>query len=322
VLTARADRVPEFRIYLLDPRLTRAAVASPACRIADLASALSDTLADQGPIVSWSQHDLRIIRRAGLPTRLVDQCEARWVNALTDVRRWQNRLYRDRNLPGLDATDGHTLKAYMKAVGYAVPSAQAPGPAASWLRHVLERLEPAGGDYRKLPARVKRQWQALLEYNRHDCFGMRAVYERARRELRLEAAYRQTTYRVEIEEASYPIRIGSAHPALDRALRAARTTRWACLTAYNPQSNRTPARENQRRDAALKRTLRNLAVRWCPMESRGDRGDWPPEPGVLALGVSRGRAESLGREFDQAAIVWGAAGGQAELVWCNRLKPT
>ena len=320
MLTAGAGRGREFRIYVLDARLTRAAEASPVCRVADLASALSDALADEGPIVSWSQHDLRIVRRAGLPARLVEHCEARWVNALIDVRRWKNRLYRDRDLQALGAADGHTLKAYMKAVGYAVPAALAPGQAARWLRQVLERLDAADGDYRTLSARAKRQWHALLAYNRHDCFGIRAVYERARRELRLEAAYRQTTYRVRMDEASHPIRIGRVHPALDRALGTARVTRWACITAYNPQSTRRPARQNQRCDAALKRRLRDLGVRWFPMESRGDRGDWPPELGVLALGVSRSRAESLGREFNQAAIVWGNAGGQAELVWCNRLK--
>jgi len=41
---------------------------------------------------------------------------------------------------------------------------------------------------------------------------------------------------------------------------------------------------------------------------------------VLALGVSRARAERLGREFGQAAVVWGRVGGKAELVWCNRLS--
>jgi hypothetical protein len=136
----------------------------------------------------------------------------------------------------------------------------------------------------------------------------------------LEAAYRQTTYRVEIDGASYPIRIGRLHRSLDRALRVAGAARWACITAFNPQSVQRSAHENARRHAALKRSLRARGVRWHPTEAAGDDGAWPAELGVLALGVSRGWAEQIGREFDQAAVVWGRVGGKAKLVWCNRLQ--
>ena len=319
VLTADDDEAPDFRIYLLDPLLARAAVASRACRVADLEGALSEVLANDHRIVSWSEHDLRIVRNARLPAHLVEQFESRSVNALAVVRRWKSRLYRDCDLPSLDKADGHALKIYMKAVGYKVPRSLAPGNAAKWLRHVLARLKVSGGDYRKLSASAKRHWHALLEYNRHDCAGMRAVYVRATRELDLEAAYRRTTYRVEVEGASYPIRIGRPHQALDTALRASRATRWACITAFNPQSAMLSARENDRRDAALKRRLRARDIRWHPAEAVGDDGAWPPELGVLALGVSRGWAQQIGRAFNQAAVVWGRVGGKAELVWCNRL---
>ncbi|HUE86264.1 MAG TPA: DUF3293 domain-containing protein [Vicinamibacterales bacterium] len=339
VLTTHDDKPPAFTIYVLDPLLARAASARRVCRVADLQTAISETLAGRqsgrgprrrrggrgdaalkGPIVSWSYHDRRIVQNGDLPPRLVQQFESRWVNALPDVRRWKSRLYRDWNLPALDTADGHALKIYMKAVGYDVPRSLAPGNAARWLRHVRERLEVTGGHYRTVPARARRYWQALLEYHRHECFGIRVVYERACRELRLEAAYRQTTYRVEMDGARHAIRIGRAHRALDVALRAARATRWACITACNPQSVPLSAHENQRRDAALKRALRARHVRWVPAEARGDKGDWPAEPGVLALGVSRSLAERIGHEFGQAAVVWGRVDGKAELVWCNRLR--
>jgi hypothetical protein len=320
VLTAHDRRPADYAIYLLDPRLTRAAVASRVCRVADLSTTLSEILAADGPIVSWSEHDLRIVQKAELPARLVQRYEARWVNALTDVRRWKNRLYRDWNLPVLDPADGHALKIYMKAVGYDVPRSLARGKAANWLSHVLERLEVSGGQYRDVSQRAKRHWHALLEYNRHDCIGMCAVYERAVRELALENAYRQTTYRVEMNGASYPIRIGRPHRPLDHALRAAGATRWACITAFNPQSVALSALENVHCDAALKRRLHARGIRWHPSEAVGDDGAWPPELGVLALGVSRRMAESIGREFDQAAVLWGGVGGKAELVWCNQLQ--
>jgi Protein of unknown function (DUF3293) len=319
-LAVRDNASADFTIYLLDPLLARAAVANRACRVADLPTALSKTLARDGAIVTWSEHDLRIVQNARLPAALVRPFEGRWVNALADVRRWKNRLYRDWNLPPLDQAACHALKVYMKAVGYDVPHTLAPGSAARWLRHVLERLESTGGDYRELSASAKRHWHALLEYNRHDCAGMRAVYERASRELALEAAYRQTTYRVEMGGASYPIRTGRRHRSLDAALFSAGARRWACITAHNPQSVQLSARENKGRDAALKRKLRARGIRWYPAAALGDAGDWSSELGVLALSVSRGWAETTGREFDQAAVVWGRVGGNAELVWCNRLQ--
>ena len=320
MLTTGGDEPAAFTIFVLDPLLTHAAVAHQACRVADLATAVSEVLAHDGPIVSWSEHDVRIVRRAGLPASLVRRFEARWVNALANVRRWKSRLYRDWNLPALDLADGHALKPYMKAVGYEVPRSLAPGNAAKWLGNVLQRLDAAGGDYRELSASAKRHWHALLEYNRHDCAGMRAVYERATRELTLEAAYRQTTYRVDIDGQDFSIRIGRPHPRLDTAVRAADATRWACITAFNPQSMSLSTSENGRRDAALKQGLRARGVRWHRSDAVGDDRAWPPESGVFALGVSRGMAEAIGRQFDQAAVVWGRVGGKAELVWCNRLR--
>lgn len=293
VLRGRGTRSGGFSVYVLDAQLVAAAVTSRACRVADLATALAEILAEDGPVVSWSAHDRRIVKKAQLPQRLVQQFESRWVNALADVRRWKRRLYPDWNLPETANSNGNALKAYMKAVGYEV---------------------------RRSSPRHSAEWHPLLECNRHHCLGMRAVYQRACRELALEKSYRQTTYRVETEGASYPIRIGRLHGALDTALRGARATTWACVTAYNPQSAKCSVRENRRRGEALKRYLRARHIRWHVMEGVGDAGDWPSEPGVLALGVSRARAENLGREFGQAAVVWGRAGEKAELVWCNPLQ--
>jgi hypothetical protein len=320
VLSDDQDEARAFKIYLLDPLLARAAVASRACRVADLGRALAEILSDDGPVVAWNEHDLRIVRRASLPANLVQQFASRTVNASTDIRRWASRLYRDYELPSLDKADAHALRIYMKAVGYKAPRSLVPGNAARWLRHVRSRLTASGGDYQALSALAKRHWRALLEHNRHQCAGLRAVYLRAVRELALDAAYRKTTYRVEFDGASYAIRIGRSHPALDTALRPSHATSWACITAVNPQSVMLSARDNDHRAAALTRKLRVHDIRWHPAEALGDDGTWPPELGVFALGVRRRWAENTGREFDQAAVVWGRVNGKAELVWCNRLR--
>jgi hypothetical protein len=320
VLATGGDRPARFTSYVLDPRLAPAAVASRACRFADLATALAETLANDGPVVAWGAFELRAIRHGGLPARLVKTIEARWLDARKEVTRWKKRLYLEWDLPALEHADSHALELYLRAMGDGVSRALVPGRAEAWLRHTLERLEATGGNYRALPARAKRHWHALLDDHRHHCVGLRAVYERASRELALEAAYRQTTYRVEMEGASYPLRIGRRHRALDAALGAVGATRWALITAHNPQSLQLPARENERRDAALKRKLHARGLRWYPAEAVGDDRAWPPELGVFVMGVSGGLAERLGRDFDQTAIVWGRVGGASELVWCNRLQ--
>jgi hypothetical protein len=311
------DRRTGFTVYVLDLLLTRAAVADTPSRVTDLTTAIAEVLASRGPIVSWSDRELRIVQSGGLPARLVRRFEARWVNAVTDVRRWRRRLYRDWMPSTLSQPDMEQLETYKRAVGHTLRPL-ALSSAARRLRHLRQRAAAVAGEYRTLSAAAQREWQTLLEHHRHDCEGLRAVYERATRELRLEAAYRQTTYLVDVDGASVPIRIGRSHRALDTAVRATRATRWVCVTAFNPQSARLSRSENQRRDVALKQRLHMQGIRWHPVEAVGDDGDWPPEMGVLALGVSRRWAERTGREFDQAAVVWGRAGGCAELVWCNQ----
>ena len=241
-------------------------------------------LAAEGPIVSWSGHELKVVKNAGLPDDLVQAFEARWQNALANVRPWKARLYSDWKLPVVAEADGHALKRYTAAIGYEIPEALAPGNAAKWLRYVLKCLQAKGGRYRGVSDRAKRHWHYLLDYNRHDCAGMEAVYQRACRELDLEQVYRATTYSAEIDGTMIPLRVGGRHSKLDATLGTGRASRWACITAWNPQSEPQKADENHARDADLKRALAERGLRWYPMTGAGDDGQWPPEPGVLVAG--------------------------------------
>ena len=314
-LVAPCGGEARYTAYLLDPRLRPARVAKAACRAQDLAGALGLVLAAEGPIVSWSGHDRKIVRNAGLPADLVHAFDARWRNALVDVRRWKNSLYPDCKLPVVEGVEGHALKRYTEAIGYDIPAALGPGNAAKWLRHVLERLHANGGRYRGLSDRAKRHWHYLLDYNRHDCAGMQAVYQRACRELALEQAYRATTYRAEVDGALLPIRVGRPHTKLDAKLRAANASKWACITAWNPQSVPRPAEENHASDAALKQTLAGRGLRWYPMEGAGDDGSWPPERGVLVTGISRSLADRSGGSLVRPR--WSGARPGAMPNWCG-----
>ena len=125
-------------------------------------------------IVSWSQHDLEVVRRlGGDDPELVARFECRYANALGVAKLWANRLH-----PGEKPGDGQ-LVGYLALIGYTVPPDGGPGHVGETIRALRPRLQ--GG--RPLTQAQQRRWGRLLEHNRHDCAGMRAVCLRATREL-------------------------------------------------------------------------------------------------------------------------------------------
>jgi hypothetical protein len=125
-------------------------------------------------IVSWSEHDLEVVRRLrDEDPELVARFERRYVNALALARRWANKLH-----PEDKPADGK-LAGYLALVDYEVPLGGGPGRVGKTIRALRPTLR--GG--RSLTLRQRRRWAELLEHNRHDCAGMRAVCLRAAREL-------------------------------------------------------------------------------------------------------------------------------------------
>jgi hypothetical protein len=125
-------------------------------------------------IVSWSEHDLDVVRSLqDEDPELVSRFEARYVNALAVARRWRNKCH------GGDKPAEGTLANYLTLIGYPVPDDAEPGHVGDTIRDLRPRL--AHG----LPLTAKQQarWDRLVEHNRFDCAGMRAVCLRATREL-------------------------------------------------------------------------------------------------------------------------------------------
>jgi hypothetical protein len=131
----------------------------------------------------------------------------------------------------------------------------------------------------------------------------------------LEPSYRATTYRIDAPEGPIRLRIGQPSPALDRLLGALPAAQWAFVTAHNPGSRRLGTQANQRRHAALKQEIDQRALRHYPGQGVGDCGTWPPEESFLIVGINEETAIALGRQFGQAAVVVGEAGGPARLAW-------
>ena len=125
-------------------------------------------------IVSWSQHDLRVVRtlREEDPG-LVVRFEARYADARGLAKSWRSRLQVG------DRPAAATLANYLALIEYAVPDDAEPGHVGDTIRDLRPRLA------RGLPLTAKQQarWDRLVEHNRFDCAGMRAICLRATREL-------------------------------------------------------------------------------------------------------------------------------------------
>lgn len=132
----------------------------------------------------------------------------------------------------------------------------------------------------------------------------------------LERAYRNTRYVVDAPGGAVVIRIGERCPALDAWLAAEGVGCWAFVTASNPRSEKLDNKNNDLRNSALRKALRDAGYRLLPGRGEADAGDWPPEESVLVAGLDAQAAVALGARHGQHAVVTGNAGECAVLRWC------
>jgi hypothetical protein len=116
-------------------------------------------------------------------------------------------------------------------------------------------------------------------------------------------AFVETAYHV-FAPARFALRIGERSEALDALQRAHGVAASAFVTACNPCSQDLGAAANAPRMAALRAELRVAGVPFLDGEGVHPSNGWPPEPSLLALGLSRDAARALGERHGQDAIVW------------------
>jgi len=133
----------------------------------------------------------------------------------------------------------------------------------------------------------------------------------------LKAAYERTTYWVDAQPDPIAVRVSARNARLDRFLYSRGATYWAILTAQNPHSEVKPRWYNAVRTLQLTRLMRAHGWGCVRTLAEADRGDWPVEEGVLALGIAHARARRLGRSFHQHAVLVGKRGQRARLLWCS-----
>jgi hypothetical protein len=129
----------------------------------------------------------------------------------------------------------------------------------------------------------------------------------------LIAAYLGTDYWV--FGAAEPLRVGEKSAWLAYEYDRHDVQSAVFITGFNPYSVPASAAENSLAQARLRQRLATCGARILDGEGRSRRGDWPPEPSFLALGITLDDAHALGREFGQNAFVMASADAVPALVW-------
>jgi len=142
----------------------------------------------------------------------------------------------------------------------------------------------------------------------------RAQLETGKMPSNLVLAYRATDYVAFNGSRPFLVRIGHHSLVIDGLLARMITRRGAFITAWNPYSKSQSPGTNAYWDRELKSYLSTRGFAFLAGEGRGEIGEWPPEPSVFVIGLSRAQAASIGRRFRQNAIVYVSWGRPAELV--------
>jgi len=139
-------------------------------------------------------------------------------------------------------------------------------------------------------------------------------FEMLKRDLELDRAYRQTTFRADIGNGALELQIGTVSSKLQELLKVHHVSTWAFLTAQNPRSHPLPDDENKRANEALRLAVSGRVV--FPGEGVSPNGEWREES-FLVLGVSLEEADALAVRFQQTAFVFGAEYGAPRLVYAS-----
>lgn len=130
----------------------------------------------------------------------------------------------------------------------------------------------------------------------------------------LVSAYRATDYVAHGSDRAVVIRIGHHSLIVDALLARMHARSGAFITAWNPFSKELSFEANRHWDRELKRYLSARGFVFVEGEGRGRTGEWPPEPSILAFGISRTEASEIGRRYRQNAVVYVPQGRPAELI--------
>ena len=131
----------------------------------------------------------------------------------------------------------------------------------------------------------------------------------------LHIAYQQAVYEAHCDRDKIKLYIGKRNPKLERLLKSLQAKTWALITASNPYSQCLSESENLQRHQELIEYLQPLSYSIFDAWGKDQLGDWTPEKSVLIIGIDSLQAKTIGRRFEQNAIVYGELGKPAQLQW-------
>lgn len=177
-----------FVQYVIEPGLSPAGDAKPQCVNRSLEATLQEIVdlsrSEERMIVAWSSREALAVDRYSSNSRLNEYFINHLIDAKAIAKRWKQRFFPRVRFPYITGQGRHRLAAYMKLTGYPVSSSHGPGNTGQRIRYVRQQLLKRGGDYQALTSVAKAKWTNLLAHNRHDCSGMRHVFQRASEEMR------------------------------------------------------------------------------------------------------------------------------------------
>ena len=89
-------------------------------------------------------------------------------------------------------------------------------------------------------------------------------------------------------------------------------TSWCFITAWNPFSKAFSTEENKALNLLLEADLNKYQI--FPAEGKDTLGDWPPEISFFVGNISADHAITLGKKYNQNAIVFSAFDKKAALI--------
>lgn len=120
----------------------------------------------------------------------------------------------------------------------------------------------------------------------------------------LVEAYRAAIYRVCHGGGDFSLHVGERSEPLARVMADTGAHSAAFVTAYNPHGELRDDTANRAAHERLWHALSRQTSLILDASGTDPTGQWPPEPGYLALGVDQQAVKTLAREFGQNAIVW------------------
>ncbi|AXK71742.1 DUF3293 domain-containing protein [Lysobacter sp. TY2-98] len=127
--------------------------------------------------------------------------------------------------------------------------------------------------------------------------------------IELARAFARARYCVEFGETTIELGVGELAAEVEARVPA---STYGFITAWNPDAESQPTRDNAASDDALAARLAALGVDARRTWAQAPDGEYR-EAGWLVAGLDADRADALGREFDQAGILAWLAGEPVRL---------